>query len=153
MSVSTLNQFEPDVLPGQIALTAGHHHNILNVMLMPTALTTYAGVSAGYAVSWQQGESLTPLVKNAMENASDAQIGVALVSQKKDDYVSGDMLEIATNNTDIYVLASGAISRGDNVYSASQGTVSKAGSGNPVLGVALDDAADGQVFRIRVRGI
>jgi len=150
---SELNSFRPDVRAGQLALTNGHEHNILNVMFQTTS-TTYAGLSAGDAVSFAAGVNPIPLVKSAKEDTTAAKIGIVLIAQKKDNYGSGDMLEIATNNTDVYMIASGTINRGDHVIDGTaSGKVMTSATATNYLGTALDAASDGEFVRIRVRGI
>jgi len=149
---SPLNSFAPEVVAGQIALTSGHEHNILRVMLNTTS-QIYSSIAVGDVVSFADGASPIPQIKSAKEDSTAQKIGIVTIAQKKNKYVSGELLEIATNNTDVYMIASGAVNRGDHVIDgATTGKVVTSTDSN-YLGTALDTAADGEFVRIRVRGI
>jgi len=149
---SELNSFRPEVRAGQLALTTGSEQNIINVMFQPSS-ATYNTLNAGDVVSFAAGKNPLPIVKSAKEVATDGKIGIVLIAQKKDEYSSGDMLEIATNNTDVYMIASGSIARGDKVKDGTTSGLVITTTDTNYVGIALDAADDGEFVRIRVRGI
>ncbi len=151
MAVSELNSFAPDVLPGQFALSNGNH-NVLGVMFQ-TASTNYSVIKAGDVVVFADGKSAVPLVKSAKEDPDAEKIGIVTVSQQRDTHKSGNMLEIAVGGTDVYMIASGDIARGDKVIDGAATGQVEASTDENYLGISLDEVEDGEIVRIRVRGL
>jgi len=138
MAFTELNRFAPEVLNGQLALVNGNQPNALNVMFSPTAGSEYDTLKAGDAVIFQEGKSLTPLVRHSGEDDDIGIVGVVLVSQKKDAYKAGDMVEVACRGTIIYMKADDDIERGEEF-------------GN--IGISLDTAEAGEFARVSIAGV
>lgn len=91
--------------------------------------------------------------------AAEVPFGFILYDMQTNQFVAGDAVEIARYGTPIWGQAQGAISRGDdleyvpdtvNVGEANDPLMKVSAGTNPISAVALDNAADGDLFRMLI---
>lgn len=146
-----LNQFSQTPIKGDSATKV--NLNTLSVQVDPDSV---AMLLPGDAVVLVTADGNTIIVDKAV--ATDNPFGYVFYSIKKDHFTAGDAMEIGLVGAIMYVQAQGSIDRGGNVeYLPSSdltiGPRVKAAAGvNPESGLALDNAADGDILRMIVLG-
>lgn len=113
-----------------MALNLGTIQHILDV-----AFVADGAISAGIVVKLSSPSSDNNARVAVAAASSDTPLGVALVDAADGEVVRVQMLGLA------YVVANGAFSAGDNLaVAAASGKVDTAGSGDLLVGVALEEA-------------
>jgi|Deesub1362A_J573_1020465.scaffolds.fasta_scaffold01139_11 predicted RecA/RadA family phage recombinase len=107
-------------------------------------MTAGADITAGQLVEITGDEEVSPATAG-----STSVIGVALTDASQNELVT-----VVTEGV-VSVTASGAVSAGDKVQAAADGKVSAwsasaAGDSAKIVGVALEDAADGNTVKIKL---
>lgn len=149
----TSNQFNNNIpVKGDTALVKGF--NVLPVMLDPDSVAT---LYPGDAVVMTTQTGVAIFVEKAA--ATDNPFGFVLYDMKKSTYTAGDAFEIACFGTAIYAQAQGTISRGDNLEyvpdlsAPTDDPLMKVNAGvNPISAFAIDNASNGDIFRMIVLG-
>lgn len=145
----TSNQFNNNVpVKGDTALQKGF--NVLPVMLDPNSVNI---VYPGDAVVLTTTDGTTILVDKAL--ATDVPFGFVLYDMKTSIFTAGQAFEIARFGTAVYAQAQGTIQRGDDleyvpdVSDPTDDPLMKTSAGtNPISAVAIDNAEDGDIFRM-----
>ncbi len=147
----TSNQFNNNIpIKGDSCFVTGF--NVLPVMLDPDSTAT---LYPGDGVVMTTSDGKTILVDKAA--ATDVIFGFVLYNMKKSTYTAGQAFEIACFGTAIYAQAQGSINRGDDLEyvpdlaDPTDDPLMKVNAGtNPISAFALDNATDGQIFRMIV---
>lgn len=146
-----LNQFSQAPILGDTATKV--NLNTLSVQVDPNSANT---ILPGDAVHMTSTDGNTILVDKC--SATVAPFGFALYSLKLDEFTAGDAMEIGLFGQIIYAQADGVIARGNNLeYEPSAvlatGPRMKVNAGvNPISALALDNAADADIFRMMIIG-
>lgn len=146
MSVfQNMNQFGQTPLKGLVAAII--NPDTLSVRVDPNSVATLV---PGDAVVLTTTAGNEILVDKAL--ASQIAFGIVIYQVKIDKFKANDLMEIALNSSVIYVEASGTITRNQYVeFVAATSTMIASSGTNPVVGLALDSATSGNLFRILVR--
>ena len=146
MSVfQNMNQFEQTPIKGSV-----------DSLLTPNTVSVQLNVLSdfelipGDAVKLVSGDAKVILVDKCGD--SDKPFGFVLFNPKKERFEPGDTFEIMLDWSVMFMEAGGVISRGNNVEFVSATTqVIASGGGNPISGVALDNAVEGDIFRVLIK--
>lgn len=148
------NQFNNNVpVKGDTAFVEGF--NVLPVMMDPASDETQ--LVPGDAVILTTADGTTIMVDKAA--ATDIPFGFVLYNMQKNIFLPGDAFEIARYGTPVWAEASGSISRGDDLEyvpdnsdlgDADNPLMTVSGGINPISAVALDNASDGDLFRMMI---
>lgn len=149
----TSNQFNNNIpVKGDTAFQKGF--NVLPVMLDPNSTNT---LYPGDAVVITTTDGTTIMVDKAA--ADENPFGYVLYDMKKSTFTAGDAFEVACFGTAIWAQAQGTITRGDNLEYVPDLSVPtddplmKTNAGvNPISAFAIDNASDGDIFRMIVLG-
>lgn len=82
--------------------------------------------------------------------AADVPFAILMFSPKKSSYVPGDTAEALAGFSVIYVEAAETIARGQQLEFVPTGTKVQVNTGNPVCGLALDNAGAADIFRMLI---
>jgi hypothetical protein len=147
MITQKLNQFKPSAMPGDSV--KGANLNKVSARINPASTST--ALFAGQAVKLVTGASPEILVDAIGEG--DAVFGVILYNVKKNTYSAADVVEIALDQSVVWLEASAAITRGTAVATdPASGTVAAASAGASVTGIALSEStAAAQVVAVYVK--
>ena len=147
------NQFNNNVpVKGDTAMTVGF--NTMPVLLDPNSVST---VVAGDAVVLTTSDGTAILVDKA--TAAEVPWGFIVYEMKNNIYsvASGKVaFEIARFGTLVWAEAQGSVDRGDDLEYVPDGTTGynpliKVNAGtNPICGIAVDNASDGELFRMMI---
>ena len=145
----TQNQFSELPVQGQVDL-AGFGSNVVSGRADNAVATPLV---AGQPVKLSTTSGGTPAVIPLTAN-TDATFGFVTFNIKDIQYAANARLELALNDSVVYLTSGGAITRGgavENVYTT-PGQVIAAGGTNPAVGIALDTAtATGQLIRVYLK--
>lgn len=146
------NQFNNNIpVKGDTCFVEGF--NVLPVMFDPASAAVQ--LVPGDAVVLTTSDGTTIMVDKAA--ADEIPFGFVLYNMQKNIFVPGDAFELARFGTSIYAQAQGSISRGDdleyvpdsvNLGNADDPLMTVSGGINPISAVALDNANDGDIFRM-----
>lgn len=146
------NQFNNNIpIKGDTAMTVGF--NVMPVMLDPNSVST---VVPGDAVVLTT--TTGPAIYVDKATASEIPWGFVLYETKQNIFnvASGNVaFEVARFGTLVYAEASGTISRGNFLQYVPDNTGNNDplianNTGNPLCGIAVDNATDGQIFRMMI---
>lgn len=138
-----MNQFSMTPMKGAVAALL--NDLTLSCQVDPASVATLV---AGTKVKLTNAVGNTIMIDAAL--ASDEGVGFVLYTPKKDKFVAGDPVEIGFSLSVMWGEASGSITRGDQLNSVATGAKLETSAGDPVCGVALENAADGDIFRYLV---
>lgn len=138
-----MNQFSQTPLKGAVAALLSDL--TLSCQVDPDSVATLV---AGTKVKLTDEVANTIVIDAAL--AADEGVGFVLYTPKKDSFTAGDPVEIGFSLTIMWGEAGGTISRGNQLESVATGAKLVANTGNPVCGVALDNASNGDIFRYMV---
>lgn len=147
-----LNQFKQSPIKGDSATKV--NLNTLSVQIDPNSTNTLLPGDA--VVMTTTTGTGTILVDKAL--ATQDPFGYIFYSVKTDHFVAGDAVEIGLVGAIMFVQAQGSISRGNNLEyvpsaSLTTGPLMKLAAGtNPISGLSLSNASDGDIFRMIVIG-
>jgi hypothetical protein len=147
MITQKLNQFKPSAMPGDSV--KGANLNKVSARINPASTST--ALFAGQAVKLVTGAS--PEILVVAIAAGDAVFGVIVYTVKKNTYAAADVVEIALDQSVVWLEASAAITRGAPVATdPATGTVAPAAAGAPATGVALSEStAAAQVVAVYIK--
>lgn len=142
--------------PNQFALTTVQGQRDLGVQGNTISCRVNASEStalvAGQAVKLSDVAGGVPVV-TALSANTDFTFGFVLRNPKDQNFAANDRVEIAINDTVVYMTAGAAIARGAyvEVSNAAKKVITSAGV-NPIVGFALDKAAaDGDLIRVYIQ--
>lgn len=129
--------------------------NVITAQILPSSSAT--AIQVGSAVKLVAGTGSTILVDVCTGPTDGPVLGVIPYNARKNVYAAGDMVEVALNDSFIYLKASGTVTRGEKVTTTAAttsadplvATVSVA-STQYVTGVAVDTVSTGNLVRIRI---
>lgn len=146
----TSNQFNNNIpIKGDTAFVEGF--NVIPVMLDPNSVNQLV---PGDAVVLTTTDGTTIMIDKAA--ADEVAFGFVLYNMQKNIFVPGDAFEVARFGTAVWAEAQGSIQRGDDLeyvpdtvnVGINDNPLIKVSAGvNPICGVALDNASDGDLFR------
>lgn len=136
-----MNQFSQTPLKGAIAALL--NPTTMSVQLDPASGEDFIQTGAGVKLVDATGSQI--IVDKAA--ADDVAFGYVIYTPKTQKFYPGDTFEIGCAFTVMWVEASGTVSRGDQLEYVPTGDKMKTNAGNAVSGLALDNAANGGLFR------
>lgn len=142
-----INQFAQTPVQGLVTQTLGG--NIVNCQIDSAEAATLV---AGEAVKIVDNAGGVPKVA-ALDANTDITFGFIAYNMKDSGYVAGDRVEIAKQDTLVWMTSGAAIARGANVevVAATKKVITAAGV-NPVVGFAYDKAgAADELIRVWIR--
>jgi hypothetical protein len=145
-----INQFQQSAIVGLLDLGIGSANNLISG-IVGASQSLIAGQSVKQSAGSNPG--MPVFVAAAV---GDVALGRIVHSVKQDTFVDGDAVDIALNNSVIWVLADSSITAGqfvdDIVSDGSASAVEPHGTtgGSKQRGYALDGGAAGQLIRIYV---
>lgn len=149
MSIQNPNQFGLTPILGSLDQRSNNNTYFATIK----SNSVFADFQVGTVVKLVSGVSPSILVDSA--GATDAPEGVIIYNTKKNTYVAGATVQVAAIGSVIYLQASEAIARGQQVDFLNTGgtpTVGVKSGSNTGLGVALDQAAAaGALIRVRIQ--
>jgi hypothetical protein len=145
------NQFVPAVMIG-----APDFQAVVNSVSAKILSTSTAVLQNGSVVKLVAGAASEILV-DAQASSTDANAwGVISYSVRKNAYSPNDTVEVLLRDSIVWMLAGGAIERGDKVSataattSADPTVVADTTASHYILGIALDKAASGGYVRVQI---
>lgn len=142
----TSNQFAQTTEKG--LLSEAINHNIFNVRIDPASVATLNG-GAPIKIVDVAGEQIIVDLATA---AADDIFGFLPIGIKKNEFVAGDLYEVAINMSVMYMEASAAIARGADLEILPAGVKVVTQSAGTSIGRALDKAtADGDLIRVLIK--
>lgn len=138
-----INQFSQTPLKGAVAALL--NDTTISAQIDPASIAT---LYAGSRVKLTTAVGSTILIDKCAN--ADEGIGFIPYTPKKDTFVAGDPVEICLSFSILWMEASGAVARGEQLEGVATGDKVKTNAGNPVCGIALDNASDGDIFRVLV---
>lgn len=147
-----MNQFVQAPIIGLVDLIPSP--NVVTAQLNPSSVAT--SIQVGDAVKLISGTSATILVDKCTGPTDGPVFGVIPYNARKNVYVAGDMIEVATNETYLYLKGGASVARGAKVSitastTTADPTVATATTSTDyVAGVAVDTIASGGLGRVRV---
>jgi hypothetical protein len=162
-----LNVFVPGVQAGQLAEVSAAGPESQTVQVSPTAELVYGEDDTAYRilpgcpVQLVTGDSAIPLVDvpEFSEESDDEIYGLVLYNPKVSSWEAGDVLQVTTRGSVIWMTAGAEIDRGDKLALSPvepeegenpQVVVVEATSPTGYIGIALDDADQGDLVRVEV---
>lgn len=155
------NQFQPLAILGQVDMFQSPA--TIPVQFDPAGSGTLV---AGQAVKWSTvatGNSVLgtqgAILVVPSTSASDVVAGFVNYNIKDVSYAAGSRLEMSMGGNIMYLYATNAISRGQQVVSVPAGVAGgcnggvayNSGGGQPIVGYALDTAVSGQLVRVLLK--
>ncbi len=147
-----MNQFVQAPILGLVDLTPTP--NVITCQLNPSSSAT--SIQVGDAVKLIAGTSATILVDKISGPTDGPVLGVIPYNARKNIYAAGDLIEVATNESYVFLKASGTVTRGEKVaVTASTPTAdpvvaTAVPSTQYITGVAVDTFATGTLGRVRI---
>jgi hypothetical protein len=147
-----MNQFVQTPILGMVDLTPSP--NVVTCQINPDSSAT--SIQVGDAVKLIAGTSATILVDKISGPTDGPVYGVIPYNAKKNVYLAGDLIEVATNETYVYLKASGTVTRAEKVAvtastpTADPTVATAVVSTQYVTGIAVDTATTGLLTRIRI---
>lgn len=138
-----MNQFSLEPLKGAVAALL--NDETLSCQVDPNSVAT---INPGTGMKLTATDAATIVVDKAL--ITDRVIGFVPVNPKQSLWKAGEPLEVCFSMSIMWGEASGTINRGDQLSYVPTGDKLIVTSGNPVCGQALDNAADGDIFRFIV---
>ena len=136
------NQFAQTPLLGMLDMTV--NPAIMSVKINPASTAAVLQSGQGFKIVDIAG---TEIIVDQITAATDVVFGVSIYNPRKNLYVAGDTIEIATRGSVIYLETSAAIARGANVQMDYTGpTVATRASTNYRIGKCLDKPAAANVL-------
>ena len=147
-----MNQFVQAPILGLVDLTPSP--NVVTCQINPDS--SAPSIQVGDAVKLIAGTSATILVDRISGPTDGPVYGVIPYNAKKNVYLPGDLIEVATNETYVHLKTLGTVTRGEKVSviastTTADPTVSTAAASTDyITGVSVDTAATGLLTRIRI---
>ena len=147
-----MNQFVQAPIIGLVDMTPSP--NVVSAQINPNSSAT--SIQVGDAVKLISGTSATILVDKCSGPTDGPVYGFIPYNARKNVYVAGDLIEVATDETYLYLKASASVARGAKVAvtastpTADPTVATAVTSTDYVAGVAVDTIASGGLGRVRV---
>ena len=141
-----LNVFAMSAVAGQVAMESAAGPETMTVMMDSESDETLA---PAYPVMLVAGASSIPLVDLA-EPGTDEIYGLVIANPKIGSWEGGDVLQVTTRGTIIYLEAGESIDRGVKVGLNEIGYTLCAAYGMNCIGTLLDDVTSGDLGRVEI---
>lgn len=140
-----LNQAFPAPIKGQIS--QGSTVNKQTMQIYASSVATFGSATAVKLV-----DNANPLAGVEKAAATDAIIGFLTYNVIDNTPIAGDLVQVAMNDTEMYMEAGAAIARGAKLEIVASGdkVITSAGT-NKIVGIAMDKAAaSGDIIKVRI---
>ncbi len=150
----TMNQFAQTPILGLVDLVPSP--NVVAAMLSPSSTAVF---QVGTALKLIVGDSALPLVEACSGPTDGPVFGVIPYNNRKNLYVAGDIVNVALDETYVFLKCSAAVARGDKVTTTAATTTAdplvatvSVPSTQYVTGIAIDSSTGAnQLLRIRIK--